>query len=68
MMTVESRIMPGTVRSRPRCWITSVCPIAAIASIAANGSIESSALLVRLLEASSGLIANSSAVATQIAE
>jgi hypothetical protein len=42
--------------------------MAAIASIAANGSIDSSALLWRLFEASSGLIANSSAVAIQIAE
>ena len=67
-MTVVSRIMPGTVRSRPRCWITSVWPIAAIASIDANGSIESSALPVRLLDANSGLTANSSAVANQIAE
>ena len=68
MITVVRRIIPGTVRSRPRCWITSVCPIAATASIDANGSIERRALLVRLLEASSGLIANSSAVATQTAE
>ena len=65
MITVLSRIMPGTERSSPRCWITSVCPIAAIASIAAKGSIDSSALLCRLLDASSGLNANISAVATQ---
>src|SRR5436305_14876322 len=40
----------------------------AMARIAANGSVERSALLLTLPDAISGLTANSSAVATQIAE
>src|SRR5436305_15173415 len=40
----------------------------AMARIAANGRVESSALLLTLPDAISGLTANSSAVATQIAE
>ena len=65
---VDSVIIPGTDRSRPRCWMTSVCPMPAIARMAANGSIESNALRLTLPLASSGLTANSTAVATQIAE
>ena len=65
-MIVVSVIIPGTDRSRPRCWITSVWPIAAIARIAANGSIERSAVLLTLPVASSGLTAKRSAVASQI--
>ena len=65
-MIVVSVIIPGTDRSRPRCWITSVWPIDAIARMAANGSIERSALLLTLPVASSGLTAKRSAVASQI--
>ncbi len=64
----DSVIIPGTERSRPRCWMTSVWPMPAIARMAANGSIESKALRLTLPLASSGLTANSTAVATQIAE
>ena len=67
-MIVVRVIIPATERSRPRCWTTSVWPIAAVARIAANGSVERSALPPTLPEASSGLTAKSSAVATQIAE
>ena len=67
-MIVVRVIIPATERSRPRCWTTSVWPIAAVARIAANGSVERSALPLTLPEASSGLTAKSSAVATQIAE
>jgi hypothetical protein len=67
-MIVASVIIPATERSSPRCWMTSVWPIAAIARIAANGSVESRALRLSLPGASSGLTRNSNAVATQIAE
>src|SRR5579862_7880088 len=67
-MIVVSVIIPGTDRSSPRCWITSVWPMLAIASTAANGSMESSALWLSLPGASSGPMAKSRAVASQIAE
>src|SRR3954470_891758 len=67
-MIVVNVIIPGTERSSPRCWITSVWPMPAIARMAANGSMESRALWLTLPGASRGLTANSTAVATQMAE
>src|SRR5919204_3007129 len=66
-MTAASEIAPGTEKSRPPCWITSVCPIEAMIRNAANGSMESSADSPRLPEAMSGLTQKSTASATQMA-
>src|SRR3954453_727470 len=62
MMTTVREIIPGTERSMPPCWITSVCPTATIARIAANGSIPSSELCRTLSGSSTRLTRNSSAV------
>src|SRR5689334_17327471 len=40
--TVDSPITPTTEKSMPRCWITNIWPIDAIAKMLANGSIDSS--------------------------
>ena len=50
-MIVASVIIPGTDRSSPRCCTTNVWPIPAMARMAANGSVDSSALLLTLPEA-----------------
>ena len=34
--TAAKEMTPGTLRSRPPCWTTSVCPIAAVARIEAK--------------------------------
>jgi len=54
---------PGTERSMPRCWMMSVCPIAAIASTAANGSMPCSTLPRRLSGSTTLLTMNSASVA-----
>jgi hypothetical protein len=64
--TAASEMTPGTVRSRPPCWITSVWPIAAIARMDANESTLSSELAETLPVARKGLTMNRMAVAGQI--
>src|SRR3954452_15215907 len=65
MMTV-SDIIPGTDRSMPPCCTTSVCPIAAIARIAATGSIPSNEEWLTLSGCRILLTMKSATVATQI--
>src|SRR3954452_33662 len=67
MMTTVSEIIPGTDRSIPPCWTTSVCPTATMASTAANGSMPSRELWRTLCGSTSQLTRKSSAVATTIA-
>ena len=55
---------PAIERSMPPCMTTRVWPSATIASTAANGSIPSSAPLLRLDDANSGSLTNSPAAAT----
>jgi len=63
MMTTVSEIIPGTERSIPPCWITSVCPTATIARIAANGNMPSNELCRTLCGSTIQLTKNSSSVA-----
>ncbi len=65
--TAPRAIIPGTDRSRPRCWITRVWPAAAMARTDANGSMLSSGAVPRLPGAMSGLRTNRMIVAIQIA-
>jgi hypothetical protein len=64
MITTVSEIIPGTERSMPPCWITSVCPTATMARIAANGSIPRSELSRTLWGSTIQLIRKSPTVAT----
>ena len=64
--TTVSEMNPGTDRSIPRCWTTSVWPTAASISTAANGQSAARALAPRLPGWKIALSANSSPVATQI--
>ena len=64
--TTVSEMKPGTDRSMPRCWTTSVWPTAARMSTAANGHSAASALPPRLFGWKIALTAKSSPVATQM--
>ena len=64
--TTVSEMKPGTERSMPRCWTTSVWPTAARMSTAANGQSEASALPPRLLGWKTALSAKTRPVATQM--
>src|SRR3954464_2005184 len=64
--TTVNEITPGTERSIPPCWMTSVWPTATIARIAANGSIPSSELWLRLCGSTNQETTNSRIVAATI--
>src|SRR5690606_25104648 len=64
--TAASAIPPGTDRSMPPWATTRVCPSAAIAITAANGSMDSTAEADRLPGEMSGLAAKSSSVISQM--
>src|SRR5690348_5823512 len=64
--TTVSEMKPGTDRSMPRCWTTSVWPTAARMSTAAKGHSAASALPPRLFGWKIALSAKISPVATQM--
>src|SRR3954464_4917824 len=64
--TTVKEITPGTERSIPPCWMTSVWPTATIARIAANGSMPSSELWLRLCGSTNHETTNRMTVAATI--
>src|SRR5215475_7883410 len=52
-MTTPIETAPGTDRSKPPCWITSVWPSATMARTDANGNMPCSAPLLMLVDANS---------------
>ncbi len=65
-MTTDSDTAPGTDRSNPPCWTTSVCPRATTASTAANGSMPSKDPRLTLVGATTALSAKSRTTATRM--
>ena len=66
-ITAASDITPGTVRSRPPCWMTNVWPTAAMAKMEANEKTIKIELSETLPRASVGLRMNNTIVAGQMA-